>query len=105
MALNRRSFVGAFTAGIAALSITRRASAAELKTVATGVPSASGADPVRIMSNENPLGPSPRALDAAMRSCAGANRYARNESRQLDSLLRTRFGLPPAPPREPNSPD
>jgi histidinol-phosphate aminotransferase len=46
---------------------------------------------VKLASNENPLGPSPRAVEAARESLAGCNRYPDPAARGLRTKLAERF--------------
>lgn len=50
---------------------------------------------VKLASNENPLGPSPKAVAAATESLAGCHRYPDPASRILRRKLADRFGLGP----------
>lgn len=53
-------------------------------------------DVVKLASNENPLGPSPRALEAAARAARDVHRYPDGAARALRGALGERFGFPPA---------
>jgi histidinol-phosphate aminotransferase len=48
---------------------------------------------VKLASNENPLGPSPRAIEAARRALGDANWYPDGGSKRLREVLATRFGV------------
>lgn len=50
---------------------------------------------IRLDSNENPFGPSPRAIDAMRKAIATANFYPDDDCSQLRWKLGTRHGLPP----------
>lgn len=54
------------------------------------------ADPIKLASNENPLGPSPRALAALGEWAAEAHRYPDGGCRALKAALAERLGLDPA---------
>ncbi len=53
------------------------------------------ADPVKLASNENPLGPSPLALAAAREALADAHRYPDDGAYELRRRLAGAFGVPP----------
>lgn len=48
---------------------------------------------VKLASNENPLGPSPKAMDAARRALGDANWYPDGGSKRLREVLASRFGV------------
>ncbi|GAB4260705.1 MULTISPECIES: pyridoxal phosphate-dependent aminotransferase [Deferrisoma] len=48
---------------------------------------------VKLASNENPLGPSPRAVEAARRAAAEAHRYPDGFGRRLKEALAARWGV------------
>ncbi|MFQ5691713.1 MAG: histidinol-phosphate transaminase [Nitrospinota bacterium] len=50
---------------------------------------------VKLASNENPLGPSPRALEAVRNALKGLNRYPDGSGYYLKRALAERFGLAP----------
>ena len=50
---------------------------------------------VKLASNENPLGPSPRAIEAGMRALFGVNRYPDGSGTLLKHALSARYGVPP----------
>jgi len=52
------------------------------------------ADIVKLASNENPLGPSPRGIAAAAHELARLNRYPDSESPTLRAALAARLGVP-----------
>ncbi len=52
------------------------------------------ANAVKMASNENPLGPSPRAVEAARRHLARAHVYPESSAPELRAALASRFGLP-----------
>jgi len=51
------------------------------------------ANPARLASNETPLGPSPKAVDAARNVLSGMNRYADGGANQLRDALSAHYGL------------
>lgn len=50
---------------------------------------------VKLASNENPLGPSPKAMEAARRALGEANWYPDGGSKRLRQVLADRFGVRP----------
>ena len=48
---------------------------------------------VKLASNENPLGPSPKAIEAARRALGDANWYPDGGSKRLREVLAVRFGV------------
>src|SRR5689334_13365532 len=50
-------------------------------------------DVVKLASNENPLGPSPLALEAAKKAAESMNRYPDARGRALKEKLAARFGV------------
>jgi len=50
---------------------------------------------VKLASNENPLGPSPKAMEAARRALGDANWYPDGGSKRLREVLAQRFGVRP----------
>lgn len=62
-----------------------------------GAADAPGVDNViRLASNESPLGPSPKAIDAFKAMAAGLHRYPDGEARLLREAIGRRHGLDPA---------
>jgi histidinol-phosphate aminotransferase len=59
------------------------------------LPPGAPADAIQLNSNENPYGPSPRALDALARAQAGAARYPDAAERQLHETLAAMHGVTP----------
>jgi histidinol-phosphate aminotransferase len=53
-------------------------------------------DPVKLASNENPLGPSPRAVEAIKRTLSRLHRYPDGGGHDLSLKLARRLGLSPA---------
>jgi len=53
------------------------------------------ADAVKLASNENPLGPSPKALAALAAETAGLNRYPNGGSEKLVGAISARLGVAP----------
>ncbi len=51
-------------------------------------------DVVKLASNENPLGPSPRAVEAAHAALAGVNRYPDPQATELRRALSLHLGVP-----------
>src|SRR5215470_5894207 len=51
---------------------------------------------VKLASNENPLGPSPKAMEAARRALGEANWYPDGGSKRLREVLAHRLGISPA---------
>ena len=49
---------------------------------------------VKLASNENPIGPSPRALEAAHAALAGVNRYPDPQATELRAALSAHLGVP-----------
>ena len=54
------------------------------------------ADVVKLASNENPLGPSPLAVEAARDAMAGVHRYPDPQATELRAALAAHLGLPAA---------
>ncbi len=52
-------------------------------------------DPVKLASNENPLGPSPKAMAAARQALGEANWYPDGGSKRLREVLAGRYGVRP----------
>ncbi|MGH9683111.1 MAG: histidinol-phosphate transaminase [Candidatus Acidiferrales bacterium] len=50
--------------------------------------------PIKLASNENPLGPSPRAIEAAHKALAGSNRYPDGSAFYLREALAARHKIP-----------
>ena len=50
-------------------------------------------DVVKLASNENPLGPSPKAVEAAHAVVAGVNRYPDPQATELRAALGARLGV------------
>ena len=53
-------------------------------------------EPVKLSSNENPLGPSPRAVEALTRAAWEVHRYPDSACRRLREALARRWGVPPS---------
>jgi len=51
---------------------------------------------LKLASNENPLGPSPRAVEAGRMAVASAHRYPDGSGHQLRGVLAARLGVPSA---------
>jgi len=56
---------------------------------------ASGAKAIKLSSNETPLGPSPRAVEAYQRERLALNRYPDGQASKLRAAIAARFGLNP----------
>lgn len=50
---------------------------------------------IKLASNENPLGPSPKSLDAIKNSLLGLNRYPDAHAIELKSVIASRLSLSP----------
>ncbi|MEQ9441976.1 MAG: aminotransferase class I/II-fold pyridoxal phosphate-dependent enzyme [Cyclobacteriaceae bacterium] len=50
---------------------------------------------VRLLANENPYGPSPKAIEAIAESASKGNRYVYNSSRQMEEILAEKEGVSP----------
>lgn len=88
MPLNRRVFAG----GVASSPFLLSGLCGELRGAETG--QTSELKPARILFNENPLGPSPAALDALAKNPMQFARYPLGESFALAMKLRKNLGLP-----------
>lgn len=99
MGLSRRGFVASIAQGLAATT-----AAAWLNEVRPAVNAAeatrswssqdSASPVVRILFNENPLGPSPKAIEAVNASIKSANFYPFSNASRLEMKLRAKFGMP-----------
>ncbi len=76
------------TPGIAGLSPYQGGKPIEEVVREFGVPA-----PVKLASNENPLGPSPRALEAASKALSGVNRYPDGAAYRLRSAVAQFHGV------------
>ena len=99
---SRRNFMKTTLAGGAALMLTPAWRVAEAQVAGRavnrtirGVGVAPGV--VQISSNENPLGASPRAIEAVLRVMGSSNRYYRSPT--LEVAIAEAFGLDYTPPR------
>jgi histidinol-phosphate aminotransferase len=90
--ITRRRFVGGVSAGLAGAAAVW---ASELRVGAAlwGSPFDPPAGPARIMFNENPLGPSPKALGALAEAMKSANLYPFTDSDRLRMRIRQLHGL------------
>lgn len=61
----------------------------------SSLPPGTPADAIQLNSNENPYGPSPRALDAIARAQASASRYPDAAERQLYEAIAAAHGVAP----------
>ena len=50
---------------------------------------------VRLLANENPYGPSPKAIQAIAESASKGNRYVYSSSRKMEELLAEKEGVKP----------
>lgn len=55
----------------------------------------SGVSMIKLASNENPFGPSPRAVEAIRNAAAGVNFYPDNDASELRAELAARHGIAP----------
>jgi histidinol-phosphate aminotransferase len=86
--MSRRQFASRLAAaGTAATLRARRAEAS--------LPAGAPADAIQLNSNENPYGPSPRALDALTRAQAAAARYPDAAERRLSDAIAAAHGVAP----------
>ncbi|MEO1528602.1 MAG: histidinol-phosphate transaminase [Planctomycetota bacterium] len=88
MPLNRRAFAG----GVFASPFLFSGLAGELRAAEGAAPSK--LKPARILFNENPLGPSPKAIEALAADPLQFARYPLSESFALAMRLREKVGLP-----------
>jgi histidinol-phosphate aminotransferase len=95
MAFSRRSLLGAASAGSAALTF---GGAASVAAAAKAEPPLFGPAPgtAWLTFNENPYGPSPRALQAMADAASKGCYYADDATALLPRLIAERFGLAPA---------
>src|SRR5712692_4021141 len=78
MSTSRRSFLGSIglaTATATAAATIGRWPSTRVAAAARAQPLPARRHPIRLSSNENPYGPSPRVLEAMRESMAEANRY------------------------------
>src|SRR5438309_11201703 len=95
MAFSRRSLLGAASAGTAALTL---GGTATIAAPANAEPPLFGPAPgtAWLTYNENPYGPSPRALQAMTDAASKGCYYADDATVLLPRLIARRFGLDPA---------
>ncbi|HEY7510694.1 MAG TPA: histidinol-phosphate transaminase [Vicinamibacteria bacterium] len=86
--LSRRQFASTLAAAGAAAALPARPAEASL-------PAGAPADAIQLNSNENPYGPSPRALDALARAQAAASRYPDAAERALSEAIAAAHGVAP----------
>lgn len=102
MSFSRRRFVHLVGAGAVGSLLAPTVSARGLESRAGGAPDDGGrtpsrlADPIRLDSNENPLGPGRAALDALAAAVAGAHRYAFGAGDALRAAIARSHGVAPA---------
>jgi histidinol-phosphate aminotransferase len=48
---------------------------------------------IKLASNENPLGPSPKALEAIKNTLSGINRYPDSNAKELKQIIASRLSL------------
>ena len=96
MQATRRNFIAGLSTAGSALALS--GFLGELRTHARELPatedSHATSKPARILFNENPLGPSPRAIAAVQQAAAMWGRYPLGESPILETKLRKLHGLP-----------
>lgn len=93
--ISRRRFAGWLGAGVAAAVFRPPSTALAALTPPAPVAPAAALDAVRLSSNENPYGPSPRALAAIRDSTAGAWRYPDEAIEELGEALARLHGVEP----------
>jgi histidinol-phosphate aminotransferase len=90
---DRREWLRSSAVGLAALALARGSSGAD-------VPSGPGTNATgaglraRLSLNENPYGPSPKAIDAMVAAVGGVNRYAGDDAQSLIAQIAQREGVP-----------
>jgi histidinol-phosphate aminotransferase len=87
--LSRRQFAGALGAGLAAVAVEPRLGSLAEASRPRGVPP----DAIQLNSNENPYGPSPRALEAMTRAQAVAARYPSASKQDLVDAIAAHHGV------------
>jgi histidinol-phosphate aminotransferase len=102
MPLSRRSFLGALKPGTMAPSPAFAAARGREAFTAQGIPDVAGAPApaaaILLDSNENPLGPGPKAMEALTRAFADAGRYptnARPSSGDLRDTIAKKLSVKP----------
>jgi histidinol-phosphate aminotransferase len=85
--MTRRKLFGSVALGGSALS--------SAGTVSTSLATAPAAGPLRLALNENPLGPSPLAVEAIQNALTGIARYAGDDAHALERQLADREGVSP----------
>jgi histidinol-phosphate aminotransferase len=85
--LSRRRFASVLAGGGLGFGLPRRAE--------PSLPAGAPADTIQLNSNENPYGPSPRALDALTRAHAAAARYPDAAERQLYEAIAAAHAVGP----------
>ena len=91
---NRRQWLQATGAAFAGLALAPR-SALRAAPVPTAAPDSDPTAPVQLALNENPFGPSPRALAAMQRALAHTCRYPSRETQALVQLIAERERVTP----------
>jgi len=87
--LSRRQFAGTLGAGVGAALLEPALSPLAEASLARGVP----ADAIQLNANENPYGPSPRALEAMTRAHQVAARYPSGSVRDLVDAIAAYHGV------------
>jgi histidinol-phosphate aminotransferase len=77
------------------MTIQPRVELAAIRAYVPGKPAPDVPGALKLASNENPLGPSPRALEAIASALPGLHRYPDRESAALKAALSERYGLAP----------
>jgi histidinol-phosphate aminotransferase len=95
--LNRRNWLKANTALLGSLMLHSLdvQAAPDAKSDMTALPHQSGNPLIRIGQNENPYGPSPKALEAIMQFGKEGNRYASRLIEQLRGSIALKHGVKP----------
>jgi histidinol-phosphate aminotransferase len=93
--VSRRTFASRLGAGLAALAAPRMAPGATPTGAVGPAAPEPAASPIALDSNENPYGPSPRALAAMTRSQAIASRYPDAREQQLREAIARLHGVEP----------
>ena len=89
--LTRRHFAGAVTTAVgAALLDTRFGAFAE-----ASLPGGVSEDVVQLNANENPYGPSPKAIEAVARAARVASRYPDGSEKELRQVIAAHHGVNP----------
>jgi histidinol-phosphate aminotransferase len=93
--LSRRQWLRSSAATLAALALARGVTRGEA-TAAPALPPPNTRPLARLALNENPFGPSPRAVDAIVAAISEIDRYAGADATLLTEQIALREGVPPA---------